>query len=115
MNPASVTFNQDIEDFKLDVKRLQALGILVNELITNIRKYAFSGQGEQIITISLKLVSGRVILIIQDNGNGFPESFNFETSKSFGITLVKALTAQLYGIITVEQEKGVKYTVEFDL
>lgn len=40
----SVKIINEVDDFILDSKRLQTLGIIINELITNTMKYAFTGQ-----------------------------------------------------------------------
>ncbi|PKL15727.1 MAG: hypothetical protein CVV49_19935 [Spirochaetae bacterium HGW-Spirochaetae-5] len=51
----SVTIEKQIDDFILDVKILQSLGVIINELLTNIMKYAFSGRSNCKITISQTL------------------------------------------------------------
>ena len=42
-NRGIVRVEKNLQDFNLDAKRLQPLGIIVNELLTNIMKYAFKG------------------------------------------------------------------------
>jgi hypothetical protein len=52
-NRDQVTIEQNIDDIILDVKRLQPLGMIVNELITDAMKYAFKGRDTGIIYFSL--------------------------------------------------------------
>ena len=99
----------------LDVKKLVPLGIIINELITNMMKHAFSGREEGRITISASMNGERAVILIGDNGNGLPESINFKNSSGFGMQLVGMLTEQLGGSIKIEQDMGTKFILEFDL
>jgi two-component sensor histidine kinase len=120
-NSKLVKSEKYIDDFILDLRKLQALGIIINELLTNIMKYAFIGRndGNIIIIASLKATTTKdsniVSLSIQDNGNGLPESVDFEKSTGFGIKLVKMLTNQLKGTIQIERENGTKFILEFEV
>ncbi len=111
----SVQLRKRIDDFNLDVKRLQSLGIIVNELITNIMKYAFGGKPDRNIGVSLILSDRMVALTVEDDGFGMPESVSFEYSTGFGLMLVQALTAQLDGTVRIERGNGTKVVLEFRL
>jgi len=104
-----------IQDFQLDAKRLQPLGIIINELLTNIMKYAFNGRDTGLITVNATNSTGHVTLFVQDNGIGMPESVNFENSSGFGLQLVQGLTQQLEGKIRIERGNGTKVVLEFDI
>ncbi len=108
-----VTVKKQIDDFQLDPKRLVSIGIIVNELLTNIMKYAFTGIDSSIIKVTLKEDQGNVTLTIQDNGNGLPEGFNIDTQKGFGLMLVKMLIQQLDGNFSIENHEGTRSTVQF--
>ena len=108
-----ITVERQIDDFMLDPKRLVPIGIIVNELLTNIMKYAFSGRTSGLIEVAVKENSGNVTLTIQDNGVGLPDGFNIETQESFGLMLVKMLSEQLGGSFTIENHKGTRSTLEF--
>jgi PAS domain S-box-containing protein len=120
-NSKSVKIQKKIDDFDLDAKRLQPLGIIINELLTNIMKYAFTGRDSGLITVSAGLKPAPtgsapiVSIIIQDNGNGIPESIDFENSTGFGLQLVWILTKELMGTIRIEREHGTKIILEFEL
>jgi PAS domain S-box-containing protein len=113
-NSASIKVWKIIDDFSLDAKKLQPLGIIINELLTNIMKYAFSGMALGVITVSARLKGKKVYLSIEDNGNGMPESIDFTNSPGFGLMLVGLLTKQLHGTILIERTKGTKVILEFD-
>ncbi len=113
-NP-NVTVEKQIVDFQLEPKRLIPIGIIVNELLTNIMKYAFTGGDSDLIQITLKESQGNVTLVIQDNGNGLPEDFDLDTQKGFGLMLVKMLSEQLTGNFSIENNNGTKSTLEFSI
>ncbi len=73
-NSHSVKVEKKIDDVILDIKKLQPLGLIINELLTNIMKYAFTGRNDGLITISLSLNDDKVSVVIQDNGIGMPEN-----------------------------------------
>jgi PAS domain S-box-containing protein len=110
----SIQVTKIIDDFVLDAKILQPLGIIINELLTNIMKYAFSGKALGSITVSVLSKGDRAILSIEDNGNGMPESIDFTNSPGFGLMLVNMLTKQLKGNIRIERTGGTKIVLEFD-
>ena len=109
-----ILIEKEIDDFTLDTKVLQSLGIIMNELLTNIGKYAFIGRNGGLIRISASRAGNKVSFIIQDDGNGIPESLNFENSTGFGLMLVGMLTRQLNGDIRMERGQGTKIMLEFE-
>jgi two-component sensor histidine kinase len=112
---AKIKLEKHIDDFRLDPKRLFPLGIIINELLTNKMKYAFSQSKTGLIKISLVIFEKHVTLAIQDNGNRLPEGFAVDTAKGFGLTLVKMLTKQLGGSFSMEKDAGTRCTVEFEI
>jgi len=114
-NRKKVEVEKNLDAFILDSRRLQSLGIIINELLTNIMKYAFIGKETGLITISAGSSNEKVLLTVQDDGNGIPGSVNFENSTGFGLQLVYALAQQLDGTIRIERGKGSKVVLEFRL
>jgi two-component sensor histidine kinase len=108
-----VKIENNIEDIILDVNKLQQIGIIINELITNIMKYAFDGIDNMAIKATASLKDNIVTFTLEDNGNSFPESIDFENSTSFGIMLIKGMTKQINGRIQVEKKEGTKIILEF--
>jgi len=113
-NSRCVWTEKNIQEFNFDAKRLQSIGIIINELLTNIMKYAFDGKERGLITVSAMNVNGHVAISVQDDGIGMPESVNLENSTGFGLQLVRALTQQLDGMIRIERGNGTKVVLEFN-
>ncbi len=108
-----VTVSKQIADFPINAKYVFPLGIIINELLTNIMKYAFKGKSDNEIRINAKQEDEIVIIVIQDNGIGMDETQNLEDSTGFGLQLVKMLTEQIKGKVRIERENGTKFILEF--
>jgi two-component sensor histidine kinase len=95
-----------------DIRRLMALSLLVNEIITNSVKHGFSeGKGG---TVSLRLdeeAANRYALTIKDNGRGI--AADQDTSKGLGFTIMRNLAAQLSGEISFSGEGGMRTRIVF--
>jgi PAS domain S-box-containing protein len=114
-NSASVRIEKEFDDLVLDAKRLQALGIIVNELITNSMKHSFEGRAGGLIRVSARLAGHLVIFVVQDDGVGMPESVDFDSSTGFGLSLVRLLARQLEGSLKLERGGGTRIALEFEL
>ena len=87
------------------------VGLIINELITNAYKYAFSHEGT--ITVTLLQEEKTYTLTVEDDGRGL-ESAN--TGKSLGLQLVETLAHnQLGGELVIETKPHTKYTIRFTL
>jgi two-component sensor histidine kinase len=103
-----------VDAFVIDVKQLQPLGIIINELLTNMIKYAFTDRDSGLIIVSASLRDNIVSITIQDNGNCIPQSIDFENSPGFGLRLVGILTKQLEGTIRIERKNGTTIMLDFE-
>ncbi len=114
-NSNSVRVVKRIDDFVMDVNKMQPLGIIVNELLTNIMKYAFKGRSGGEVEIVSSLTGRTLHLVIRDNGIGIPESISFENSTGFGMQLVSMLARQIGADIRLERNEGTAVILEFNL
>ena len=112
---AMITISHDIEDFQMNAKTVFLIGTIVNELITNSMKYAFSGMDYGLLSITLSRQNNEIELIVSDNGSGFPENFKINKTTGFGLTLINMLTKQLQGSFTAENNNGSRSTLRFSL
>ncbi len=112
-NSSFVKIKTDIEDITLGSHCLSTVGIIINELLTNMMKYAFVDRVEGLITISAKLQDNLVRFVIMDNGNIIPDTVDFEKSTGFGMMLVGLLTKQIGGTIKIVRDKGTAIVLEF--
>jgi PAS domain S-box-containing protein len=101
----NVRVSTDLEDRVLDGKRLSTLGLIVNELVTNAMKHAFTGRGDGHLHVRSIADGGDMTIVVEDNGKGLPETTTGESS-TFGMSMVRALAEQLGGTISFERDGG---------
>ena len=109
-----VKLNVSSDDFIMDEKRLSSLGLIINELLTNIMKYAFKGRNSGNIDITFKMNDHKLYLVIKDDGIGFSKEIDTPQSSGFGLSLVDALTNQLEGKLDYNINNGTTVTLEID-
>ncbi|MFC1459516.1 sensor histidine kinase [Microvirga arabica] len=87
----------DVEPVVVTTDRAIALGLMVNELVTNAAKYAYpQGSGDILIKLSTPTAK-QVRLEVSDRGAGLPSNLDPSRSRSLGMRLVSSLTRQLGG------------------
>lgn len=114
-NSEIVKIRVNIEPIMVDTKKLQTIGIILNELLVNAMKYAFAGRSQGIIEIMSRGNAGRFFLSVHDDGVGIPEGVSFENSTGFGMQLIYGLTQQMDGKISIERDKGTKVVLECNM
>lgn len=83
-----------------------SVGIILNELITNAAKYAFSTVTEPTITVTLRREQETVQLTVRDNGSGFPDSVISGAEGGYGTTIMNALVEQHGGALELWNDEG---------
>lgn len=130
----------NLEQVYLGMETAIPLGIVVNEIISNSLKYAFSNQKEGEIIVNLyrnencEKINGEMneksmdlgtsrsrnkkhsqyTLIVADNGSGIPEEINLENTDSLGLQLIRVLVDQIDGHLELERKGGTKFKIRFD-
>jgi PAS domain S-box-containing protein len=111
----NITIERHISEFVISSKAATSVGIIINELITNVFKYAFKGRDDGKVLISVTKDENRVTLTIHDNGIGTDEKIDTKKSPGFGLTMVKLLVEQLHGDFCMVNEHGNKAVVRFEI
>lgn len=102
------------DNTKISVKLLPAVGIIINELLTNIAKYAFKDREEGKINISAEIKDKVIKIIVSDNGNGIPPEIDIKNSKGLGLQLVNLLIQQFNGRLDIQVNNGTSITLELE-
>ena len=112
------------------------LGNIVTELISNALKHAFPDGSEGEISIFLckkenykqyleksgdiktdseckNIEDLQFVLVIKDNGTGFPKEIDFKNTDSLGLQIVTILVEQIEGCIELERNEGTKFSIWF--
>ena len=102
-----------IPDIDMDADTTLPLGLIVNELVSNAFKYAFSDIEKPVLALSLEEKKDEFHLILTDNGKGLPMNFSFDNAQSFGLKLVNLLVKQLKGQLNVSSQDGLSFQIVF--
>ena len=89
----------------LPYQKATKMGLIVNELVTNIYKYAFKGKDEGRYEVSAAIIQGKFELIVADNGVGLPGNFQENKRKSYGMRMIEGLLAQIGGTMSYKSTK----------
>ncbi|MBN1533634.1 MAG: PAS domain S-box protein [Spirochaetes bacterium] len=124
--PGKIDLRMDIEDFTMEVKRAIPCGLIINELISNALKYAFPGDRSGCISVSMEMgeedgtpmdgdgaTTGRIRLVIADDGVGLPRDLDLNHLSTFGLQLVRIQVDQLRGAVSILREGGTAYEILF--
>ncbi len=110
----AVRLNVDIKDILLDINTAIPCALIVNEIVSNSLKYAFPEGIEGEIYIGLHSNKrDKLILIVKDNGIGFPKELDFRKTESLGMQLIIMLVEQLEGTVELERKEGTAFTITF--
>lgn len=111
-----ISLAYDLDNIKMNINQAVPLSLLLNECIVNSYKHAFNGQNEGTISIDLEEKNDSVYIKIGDDGQGLPDSFDFEKQQSLGITLIRTLVSQLRGNAHyISNREGTSFIFEFKL
>jgi PAS domain S-box-containing protein len=90
-------------------------GLILNELISNIFKYAFRGGAGGEITILLRRGDeDEINLVVRDNGKGVPAGFDFRRDGNLGLQTIFLLgESQLQGKVEFDSRDGVEFRLRF--
>jgi len=109
-----ITLDLEVDEIYFNIDTSIPLGLIINELVTNALKYAFS---DDIGTIGISLkkqANNSFLLHINDNGKGFPKTVKFRDTDTLGLKLVHKLVLQLNGNIEKDNlQSGTAFIITF--
>jgi PAS domain S-box-containing protein len=128
-----VNLKMDIEDRLMSINIATPCGLVINELVTNSLKHAFTNtpgiQGnaprerDKMDEIQVKFFQEKkrnhkeskitYTIIVRDNGKGMPNNIKQNPTSSLGLRLVNILVKQLSGTMEVDSSSGTTYTIRF--
>ncbi len=104
----------DLGQVQVDIDQAIPCGLIVNELLTNSLKHAFSnGPGGEVKVVLRPEGEDQVFLEVSDNGAGLPVDFEARRGKSLGMQLISDLARQLGGRLDIGPGPGSRFQVVF--
>ena len=104
----------EIHEVSLAVDRAAPCGLIINELLSNSLKYAFSGRRAGRIYIRAEQQPDHsIVLTVGDDGPGLPPEVGFWSTKTLGLRLVRTLVRQLDGELELGDPPGTEFRIRF--
>jgi PAS domain S-box-containing protein len=114
VSPGRISLKLQVAPLPLGIDKAIPCGIIINELVSNSLKHAFSGRPRGSIEIALRRESPEMLVLsVRDDGVGLPPEFRIEDSPSLGMKLVHALSDQLRGTVRIIRGEGTQITLRF--
>jgi PAS domain S-box-containing protein len=117
---SDIEFHLAAKDVEIPLDLAVPCGMIINELMTNALKYAFpQGQpapGNDVCRIEAGMLQKQEVytLYVADNGVGLPPGFDWTTTKTLGMVLIRMLGCyQLNGRYAIDQQDGLRFTLTF--
>ncbi len=109
-----IAINIQVKNILVQIDTAIPLGLVLNELISNVFKHAFPDKKIGEINIQLfKEDSETITIILSDNGVGFPKDMDLKNLKTMGInTLYTLVELQLKGEISYESNNGLSWKIK---
>jgi len=100
-----VVLECNIAEGALPRDRAVSIGLVVNELVTNAAKHAFTGRETGTITVTFGPRPGGWELTVSDNGSGIDEKAKPSADGGLGSRLIEAFARQAGGTISIESDR----------
>jgi two-component sensor histidine kinase len=111
-----ISFVPDIGSVTLSLDEAIPCGLILNEAVTNVLKYACppGWAGSQRIELRVGPAGeGRRMIEVRDNGVGMPLGFDPSRAETLGCTIMRLLANQLAGRLSISSRDGTIVMVEF--
>jgi two-component sensor histidine kinase len=108
-----VDFLCEGETALLPIDKAIPIGLTVNEIIFNSLKH--TNQEELTIRIILIKIDNRLLIEINDNGEGFKTDFDPSTNNSLGVKAIQLLMEQIGGTTEWKNDNGARWFLKIPL
>lgn len=106
INRRGISIHIECHQINMDLVRAIPLGLVVNELLSNVFKHAFNGKNGEVWMKLRKINEHEATLVVKDNGVGLPDGFAFDSPDTLGMQIVQLLSEQIGATITASSNDG---------
>jgi PAS domain S-box-containing protein len=108
-----ISVRVDVTELNLELSRAIPCGLIVNEILSNSFKHAFTATGGEIRLSLAREPEGQALLCVSDNGRGLPADFDPAGSRTLGVQLIHTLADQMAAQLVISNGAGARYELRF--
>ncbi len=105
----------DCVSLGLPARKAFALGLYVTELVSNSIEHGLANFPGGQVYVRLRRSDREAVLLIGDNGEGLPATFDWERANTLGFRVVKSLVAQLGARLEIRPRENTEFLIRFPL
>lgn len=110
-----IRIKSEVEEIPVQAEYALPIALIINELVTNSLKYAFQENSlNPTITILVRKEEEKLYVRVEDNGEGFPEEFDFSKQHNFGYRLLQSLIRKMKGEMKISSSSGAIVDMYFE-
>lgn len=109
----SIDFELSLEEVDVNIDSSITLGLIVNEIVSNSLKHAFSGRARGTISIDLTTQDNILNLKVKDDGVGIPSDFDYKNTSTLGFNIILNLIDQINGKLIINTTNGTEMLIQF--
>ena len=108
-----VTIQYDIDtELQLSLEKITSFGLILNEIISNAFKYAFTQVKNGILTIRVQRQGAKISIVISDNGPG--KESDLTDSGQLGMKLITLMCKQMDATHEMRADGGIIHQITFN-
>jgi PAS domain S-box-containing protein len=111
--PTEIKIHISVQPVQFDVDHCMPCGLILNELISNSFKHAFTDRKKGNIYVRFYEHSGYYTLEVEDDGIGIADAHSLSDSKTLGMFLIYSLAEQLNAVVSVRSVNGTHFSFHF--
>jgi PAS domain S-box-containing protein len=116
VSPSRIRLEMRVEPIHLTIDQAIPCGLILNELVNNSLKHAFTDGRAGVIRITLERTEHDYVeLTVSDSGVGLPPGFQAGNTRSLGLQVVQTLISQLRAELVITGDDGASFSFRWKL
>jgi two-component sensor histidine kinase len=105
----------EAESLRLPADLCIDIGLVMTELVANAFKYAMDAEGRVTVRARIAVEGDRLLLVVSDDGPGFPDGFDLASAATLGFVLVSTLAKKRGASLVVNKGRGAVIELRFPI
>lgn len=111
INKAGIEVKKELAHMLIDVDRAIPIGLIINELLSNVFKHGVQHKDIDLVRVTLKEQNNKIFLEVKENQINASEKVRKISIRSFGLKLINLLVDQLQATWNVSEKEGTHISI----